>query len=231
MLDRNSALIANLRQVSSDIAHDLRTPIAHLRQRLERVAGRMPLLDPQRKEIEGAIAQSDAILSLFAALLRISEVESGALRRYFQPVDLSAIVRTICESYSLAAEDGGRTLSWAVEGGVWITGDRELLGQALVNLIENSMRHTPIGTSISASLTLADGTAVLILQDNGPGIDEAQLPKVTERFVRIDKARSAPGFGLGLNLVAAIVKAHDGLFVLENRHPGLFARAEFARTN
>lgn len=228
MLDRNSALITNLRQVSSDIAHDLRTPIAHLRQRLERVSRGLPSHDPVRREIEQAMAQSDAILSLFAALLRIAEVESGALRRYFVAMDLSAVAREICESYAPAVEDGGRALLCRIADDVRIVGDPELIGQALVNLIENAMRHTPAGTTITAGLAVVPGGGVVLsVSDDGPGIDAAQIETVTNRFVRGDKARGAPGFGLGLNLVQAIARAHDGCLSLRSKD-GLVACIELA---
>jgi len=227
MLDRNSRLIANLRQVSSDIAHDLRTPIAHLRQRLERAA-RMTTADQRiQGEIEGAIGQADMILSLFSALLRISEVESGALHRYFRQIDLSATARRVCEAYALAAEDSGHALRFDLEDGLQLIGDDELIAQALVNLLENCLRHTPAGTAIDVRLSRGSGVIRLEVVDDGPGVPDADLPQLTQRFTRLDRARAAPGYGLGLNLVSAIVTAHGGQLRLSSTRPGFQVQLEF----
>ncbi|HEX7853731.1 MAG TPA: ATP-binding protein [Sphingobium sp.] len=223
MLDRNAQLIANLRQVSGDLAHDLRTPIAHLRQRLERALEDAPKGSKLRGEVAGAIEQSDAILSLFAALLRISEVEARTLRRYFQPMDLSATARHICDSYGPAAEDSGRSFDYSIEEGVELIGDSELLAQALVNLIENALRHTPVGTHIAVSLRRTGDHLHLRVADDGAGVAEAQLPELAKRFTRLDKSRAAPGFGLGLNLVDAIISMHDGRLTFRNLNPGFEA--------
>lgn len=221
MLDRNSALIENLRQVSNDIAHDLRTPIAHLRQRLERASALAPADSPAREEIGNAIRQSDAILSLFGSLLRISEVESGALRRTFTPVDLSATVEAICESYCPAAEDGGRVLVPDIAPDLTLSGIRELVAQALINVLENALRHTPVGTRITLRLERAStSTAMLVVEDDGPGVPADLLPTLTKRFVRSDKSRGTPGFGLGLNLVQAVVSVHEGTLTLRNTERG-----------
>lgn len=227
MLDRNSVLIANLRQVSSDIAHDLRTPIAHLRQRLERAVKMTTHDQPIRSEIEGAIAQSEAILSLFAALLRISEVESGALHQYFERVDLSSTVRRVCESYALAAEDSGHIFQAGIDDDIALQGDAELLAQALVNLLENVLRHTPPGTAIHVRLSRDARGITLTISDDGPGVPTEHLPKLTQRFTRVDRARAGPGYGLGLNLVAAIIRAHAGTLTLSSQHPGLRVVIEF----
>ncbi|MGF7149349.1 hypothetical protein FHS96_002991 [Sphingomonas zeicaulis] len=224
MLDRNSMLIDNLRQVSSDIAHDLRTPLAHLRQRLERALARTGSDGKLHCEVEAAIAQSGAILSLFGALLRISEVESGTLRQFFRPIDLSAVVGALCESYLPAAEDRGKRLDCRIEPDLGIVGDEELVAQALVNLLENALRHTPPGTRIALDLRRDGGFAELTVSDDGPGVPDAQLPELTRRFTRGDRSRAGGGFGLGLNLVNAIAIAHDGTLRLSNGATGLIAK-------
>lgn len=224
MLDRTDTLIASLRQVSGDLAHDLRTPITRLRQRLERALAGAPEHSPQAAEIEQAVADTDMILELFAALLRIAEVESGALRQYFRTVALSDVVASVVESYVLVAEDGGRTLEARIAPGVQVTGDPELLAQMLVNLIENALRHTPPGSHVRVTLASATGKrAVLRVEDDGPGVAADQYARLTERFTRLAPARSGPGHGLGLNLVAAVVAAHDASLSFESNRPGLAA--------
>lgn len=221
MLDRNERLIGNLRQVSSDIAHDLRTPLARLRQRLER-ALMLARVDPKVEgEIATAIEQSDAILSLFSALLRISEVESGSLRQYFKRFDIGAVAASLGESYAAVAEDGGRVLRCEIAEKVMVWGDRELLSQAMVNLLENALRHTPVGTEVLLRIeSTRGGRARIAVIDGGVGVPDELLATLTRRFTRTDAARHSPGFGLGLNLVEAIVAIHDGQLALRNRIPG-----------
>lgn len=221
MLDRNSALIDNLRQVSSDIAHDLRTPLARLRQRLERISAGLADDPALREEIERAIAEANSTLSLFGALLRIAEVESGTLRRYFGHVDLSSLARRIADSYIAVAEDSGRTLACAIDDEVVILGDKELISQALVNLLENAVRHTPDGSAIRVTVIRSGASAIMTVADNGPGIAPDQWTNVTRRFTRGDKSRSKSGFGLGLNLVRAVTEVHDGTLIFGDAAPGL----------
>ncbi|WP_121118271.1 HAMP domain-containing sensor histidine kinase [Croceibacterium ferulae] len=222
MLDRIDTLVGNVRQVSSDLAHDLRTPITHLRQRLERLLAGVGGDAGQKEEVERAIADADAILSLFAALLRIAEVESGALKRYFRAFDLSACAAGLAESYAPVAEDAGRSLTARISPGLHILGDPELVAQLLVNLLENALRHTPPGSHIDLHLTHGGPTwALLTVADDGPGVAEAHLPRLAERFTRLERSRSAPGHGLGLNLVSAVTAAHGGTLAFKENQPGL----------
>lgn len=225
MLARHEALVANLRQVSSDIAHDLRTPLAHLGQRLERALALAQGAPALEAEIAAAMGESEALLGLFAALLRISEVESGTLRAGFAPVDLSDLVARLGDGYGAVAEEGGRTLTCHVAPGVTLTGDAALLAQALVNLLDNALVHTPLGTTVALDLHVqADETLVLAVHDNGPGVPAEALPGLARRFTRADRARQRPGFGLGLNLVQAIAVMHEGRLDLANDDPGFSAR-------
>ena len=221
MLARIEGLLDNLRQVSSDIAHDLRTPLARLRNHLERGA-------PEGKGsdvlIADAIRQVDEVLSLFSAILRVAEVESGETRRYFGRVDLTALVNEIGESYADAFDDHGRTLLWSAEPGLQVAGDRELLAQAIVNLLENAQRHTPTGTVVRLTATSSGGMAFVQVADDGPGVPNADLGKITKRFARVESSRNTPGHGLGLSLVSAVVRLHDGHLILSNGHPGLNVR-------
>lgn len=226
MLDRNAAHIVNLRRVSSDVAHELRTPIMRLRLRMEQSLADAGEGTPEAAAIERSIADIDSILSLFAALLRIAEVEAGGLRAYFRPVALTATVEALAESYALAAEDGRRALVTRLEPGITVNGDRDLLAQIVVNLLENALRYTPPGTRITLSLTSgkdsAHPTAELTIADDGPGIDEADRARALQPFERM--ASGGSGHGLGLSLVAAIVASHGGTIELADNAPGLSVR-------
>jgi signal transduction histidine kinase len=223
MLDRIEGLLDNLRQVSSDVAHDLRTPLSRLRTHLEGNRGR----DDNRGEVlEEALAQLDQVLSLFAAILRIAEVEGGETRRYFTSVDLTALTIELAESYAPVVQDQGRTLLWSIEPDATVEGDRELLSQAAINLLENAQRHTPLGTIIRLTLVVARDRVCLQVVDNGPGVPTADLPRMAKRFTRLETSRNTAGYGLGLNLVNAVARLHDGVLVLKNYAPGLSATIE-----
>lgn len=214
MLDRIGQLMDNLRQVSSDVAHDLRTPLLRLRNELEQVG-----------TVDGAagraIAQGDALLALFAALLRISEVESGALARSFTTIDLSFLAMEVAESFAPAFADSGRNLTWSVAPRIAIHGDRELIAQAIVNMLDNARLHTPPGTQVALRL-IADGkTARLSVADDGPGVPVADHARILHRFARGEASRTTPGNGLGLSLVVAVTAAHGGTVTVADNVPGL----------
>ncbi|WP_019832078.1 sensor histidine kinase [Sphingomonas sp. PR090111-T3T-6A] len=225
MLDRIGELLDNLRQVSSDVAHDLRTPLTRLRNQLEE--GRRPDAGPE--VIERAIEQSDEVLALFGALLRLSEIESGRLNETFGPVDLSRLATDIGESYAPAVEDEGRTLICRIDPAASVTGDRELIAQALINLLDNAQRHTPEGTAIRLSLRVREDRVRLEVADDGPGVAEADRGRITQRFARLEASRSRPGHGLGLSLVAAIARIHGAKLVIGDNRPGLIVALEFGR--
>lgn len=217
MLDRIAQLMENLQQVSSDVAHDLRTPLTRLRTSLESALAHPA--DPAR--LEDAVRQSDALLTLFGAILRISEVEGRGLERSFAPVDVAVLARDIGDTYAPAIVDGGRTLDCYVDETLWVNGDRELIAQALINLLDNAQAHTPEGTAI---ILLADSQGRdirLCVVDDGPGVPEADRERIARRFVRLTNSRSTPGNGLGLNLVSAIAAAHGGTMRIGDNHPGL----------
>ena len=230
MLDRIEGLLENLRQVSSDIAHDLRTPLSRLRTRLEQGALDRNQADAGDAVLEDAIQRIDEVLSLFAAILRIAEVEGGETRRFFVPVDLSALVGELAESFAPSFEDEGGTLLWSVEEGIQLEGDRELLAQAFINLLENAQRHTPAGSIIRLTLVSAGSLVFVQVLDNGPGVPKADLGRVVKRFARLESARNTEGYGLGLSLVGAVAKLHGGRLVLKNAEPGLSATIELPRT-
>ena len=227
MLDRIEGLLDNLRQVSSDIAHDLRTPLARLRNRLEQALGEVGA--PAIPVIEDATRRVDELLALFTAILRIAEVEAGETRKYFAPVDLSALVNDLAETHVEVVREGGRTLSSSVEPELTIDGDRSLIAQAAINLLENAQRHTPAGTAIRLSLSGTTDHVRLAVADNGPGVAAADRERIVERFVRLDHSRHTAGYGLGLNLVRAVARLHGGELTFSDAAPGLIASIDFPR--
>lgn len=211
-LDRLAQLMATLRRVTDDIAHDLRTPLSRLRQRLEAM--------PPGAATEEAIAEADRILGIFAALLRIAQVEAGARRAGFARCDLSAIAATVAEVYAPAAEERGQTLDTAIAPGLALQGDPELVTQMLANLVENAIRHGREGGHVR----IAAEAGAITVEDDGPGIPQDQHDNVLQRFTRLDTARSTEGAGLGLALVKAIVDLHGFTMTLEDADPGLRVR-------
>ncbi len=218
MLDRITHLMEELRHASSAIAHDLRTPLARLRQTLEAARGGSRSVATYDAAVEEAIAETDAILRTFAALLRIAQVESGSRRAGFAEVDLSALAAALADAYGPSIEESDRVLETGIAGGVRIRGDRELLTQAIANLLENAIRHTGAGTRIGLVVAPAgDGAPgpILRVADDGPGVPEAERSRILGRFHRLDPSRSDGGSGLGLALVAAVAELHDARLRLD----------------
>ena len=226
MLDWIGELMESLRQVSSDIAHDMRTPLTRLRQRLE-AAQRSSDPAELAAAVEGALSDLDAILETFAGLLRIAEIERGARRAAFRPVDLAAVARMVVETFAPSAEEGGRTLELESEGSVTVEGDQELIGQMLVNLVENGLRHTPVGSVIRVGVDRAAYAPMLRVTDNGPGVPQAERDRLFDRFYRLERSRSTPGSGLGLALAAAVAHLHGAQISLADAGPGLEAQVRF----
>ena len=218
MLDQIESLLAGLRHVGDSIAHDLRGPLTRLRSRLEMLATEEA---PSRASLAECIAQADALLDTFNALLRIARIESGAYRSAFATVDLSRIVRDVCDLYRAAAEDAHLRLSCDSVDGALVFGDRELLAQAMTNLLDNAIKYTPAGGRIDVRLEADDRDARLTVADSGPGIAVADRERVLARFTRLDQARTKPGNGLGLPLVRAVALQHDGELKLGDNAPGL----------
>ncbi len=208
MLDRMAGLMDNLRQVSSDVAHDLRTPLTRLHGRLDEA---LSSHDPsvQRKAIEAAQIQSSELLEIFAALLRISEIEAGAdIDR--KPVPLDDLVTELAETYQPAFAESGHRLETLIEQDITLDGDRRLLQQLFTNLLDNALRHTPTGTLVTVSLSRDNDKIRLTVADNGPGVTAESAGRLFQRFVRAEASRSGSGHGLGLAMVSAIAAAHDG---------------------
>lgn len=232
MLDRIQTLMQSLKQVSDDIAHDLKTPLSRLRQRLESVRMKAGASQEYEAAVEQAIADVDAILETFAALLRIAQIEAGTRRAGFSDVDLSDMVRSVAETYAAVAEDRGQRLVANVDRFVTLHGDRELLTQMAANLVENAIRHCPPGVQISLGLVRNDATATLTVADTGPGIRFEERERVLRRFYRLESSRTTPGSGLGLALVKAVADLHGAALELSDNGPGLRVSVRFsAREN
>jgi signal transduction histidine kinase len=226
MLDRISGLMENLRQVSNDIAHDLRTPLSRLRQDLEE-ARRLELTPADFKRvIDSAMAEADMLLETFSALLRIAQIEAGSRRSAFRSVDLSDVLRTVADAYAPAVEEGGGTLQVEIAPDVQVTGDRGLLSQLFVNLVENALHHAAPGT-IALRLSRQPAGVVAEVADTGPGIPADERASVFRRFYRLERSRTTPGSGLGLSTVAAIVELHHAAIELQDNAPGLRVAVRF----
>ncbi len=223
MAAAQQAATAALRQVSADIAHDLKTPVQRLALMLSDLRDRLPEEGPEADLAARAAEEARRAVAVFQSLLQIAQIEGGSPKARFGPVDLAAVVRTFVEIYEPAAEDSGHVLrlSPLPEGPLTVTGDRNLLGQAFANLIENALRHTPPGTRIDVALTRPAGRAVLTVADNGPGIPEGERDKVRRRLYRLERSRTTPGHGLGLSLVEAIAQLHGAELALSDNDPGL----------
>ncbi len=227
MLDRINDLMENNRQISNDIAHDLRTPLTRLRHRLELARTEAATTEDYAAAVDGAIAETEGILSTFSALLRIGQIEAGAGQKSFQRVNLATVVRDLVEIYRPAAEDREHVLDIGEIESAEVHGDKELISQLVVNLIENAIAHTPPGTRIMVSLEQADGKSVLSVADGGPGIPADEHEKVFRRFYRLECSRTSPGSGLGLALVEAIAHIHRAGVSLADNKPGLKVTVAF----
>ena len=222
MLDRLEAGVASIRQVSTDVAHDLRAPLARLRMRLEpqALSGEVPA--ETRHEIGSALMDIDAIAATFDAILRLARLQSGTVERRNDPVDLGEMAASVREILQATAEESGHILELDLPPTrMEVQGDEDMLSQALTNLVVNAIKHCPPPASIRITAGMRGVQPYLAVSDNGPGIPEADRTRVMERFVRLDASRSVPGTGLGLSLVAAIGDLHQARLVLEDNAPGL----------
>jgi signal transduction histidine kinase len=227
MLSRIGQLMDNLSQVSNDIAHDLRTPVTHLRHRLERARADCRTPEEYAVSLEAAIAKADEILGLFAALLRIAQIEGGERRAAFSSLDLGALLDQLREMFDPVAEEAGHSLRLTPVPGLVIRGDRRLLTQLFSNLIENAVVHTPAGTHITLSLRAACGQAVAQVSDDGPGVPVEEHERLFRRLYRREASRTQPGHGLGLSLAAAIAELHGASIRIMKEGPGMSVEVSF----
>jgi signal transduction histidine kinase len=226
MLDHTEQLVGGITNVSNSIAHDLRTPLAEARTRFEALLAKWPSSDDKaRAEVEAGMADIDKLIRTFNALMRLTQIETGARQSGFRQMDLPDVVAETVEFYQHAAEQKGLDLAADIPGHFAFTGDPSLIAQAVANLIDNAIKYTPSGGRVGVALRADEGgAAAIVVQDNGPGIPDVEKPKVTTRFYRGDPARSTAGAGLGLSLVAAIAALHGGALTLTDNGPGLCAK-------
>jgi signal transduction histidine kinase len=224
MLGRIAELNEGLKHVSDNIAHDLKTPLTRLRNRAEAALAGNRKTAEYREALEGTIAESDQLIRTFNAILMISRLEAGYSAETTGPVDLDTIVRDVVELYEPAAEEMGVALEAGAGGRHQVTGNRELIGQSLSNIVDNAIKYSAGSVelpSVGVRAESMDGEVRLIVTDNGPGIPKDDHARATERFVRLEKSRSRPGSGLGLSLAKAVMKFHGGRLDLSSAHPGL----------
>ena len=224
MLDRIGRLMDGVRQVSNAIAHDLRTPIARARARLEDAGVHAASETDLRAAIERAEADLDGVIAIFQALLRIAEIEAGARRSAFAPLDIAPLLLDLADLYGAAAEERGQHLQPVIPPHVPAYGDRDMIQQAVANLLDNALKFSPEGSTIRVGAGTDPNTGTFItVADEGPGIPEADRERATQRFFRGESARSTPGSGLGLSLVQAVATLHGGGLRLADNRPGLRA--------
>lgn len=227
MLDRIQTLMEDIRRVSDNIAHDLRTPLTRLRQHMEEARRQVDSESISAISLESSIREADSLLTTFNALLRIARIEAGQVTTDFAVLDYRTLVEDVVEFYEPLAEEKNQFLTVDAGNTIKTMGDRDLLFQALANVIENAIKYTQESGHISVVLSQLDNDAVITIADNGPGIPAEERERVFRRFYRLDRSRSTAGNGLGLSMVAAVVTMHQGQIRLMDNDPGLKTVMQF----
>jgi signal transduction histidine kinase len=223
MINEIERLMDGIRHVSDNIAHDLRTPLTRLRNGLEQLQIDLEEGSPHREQVEQGIIDADQLLATFAALLRIARIEAGGHTSKFKTVDLATLVQDAAELYEALAEEKCLRFSMQIEASISLHGDRDLIFQALTNLLDNAIKYTPEGGDVLLELNRSENTADIAVSDTGAGIADTERDKVGQRFYRLESSRSTPGSGLGLSLVKAVAKLHHAELLLDDNAPGLKA--------
>ena len=224
MLHQIEILVEGVRNASNAVAHDLRTPLAELRSRLEDLARTSTASGNTARGLEDAIVDLDRLIGVFNSLLRLAEIDSGARIAGFKVVELDRVVNEVAELYQPTAEEKSVSLAVPAPADLRATGDPFLLAQAVGNLVDNAVKFSPRGSTVSVTLERrTDGKVAISVADRGPGIPDTERPHVAERFYRGSASEGTAGVGLGLSVVAAVARIHGGELVLADGHPGLIA--------
>ena len=222
MFEQVDRLVTNVKRVSADVAHELRTPLTHVRQRLDEAAT-ATTSEARANAIEAAQKDVEELQRTFEAMLSLSEIEAGGMRRRFESADIAAIVETVCDAYRPDIEASGRSLTVRLSTNAGLQGESRLLAQAAANLLENALRHTPMTAHVVVDVARVGDDVVLAVSDDGPGVPANERERVVEPFQRLDASRTTRGSGLGLSIVSAIARLHDAVLRLEDAGPGLRA--------